>query len=118
VGGVELHHAAVQEEARLLCHAGGLLHVVSHNHDGVLRLQLKDQIFDLGGGDRVQSRGGLIHQQHFRVHGQRARNAQALLLSAGEAGAGFLFQVVFDLVPKCGVLERLSTISSRTWWLL
>jgi len=32
----------------------------------------------------------LVHQQHLRIHGKRARNAEALLLSAGEAGAGLL----------------------------
>ena len=69
-------------------------------------LELEDQVFDLRGGNRIERRGGLIHQHHFRIDGQRARNAQALLLAAGEAGAGFLLEVVFHFVPKRGLLQR------------
>src|SRR6185369_14216106 len=42
---VELHHAPIQKEARLFCNTSRLLHVVGHNHDSVLRFQLKDQVF-------------------------------------------------------------------------
>ena len=38
--------------------------------------------FDLIGGDRVQRRGRLIHQDDFRFHSDRAGDAQTLLLTA------------------------------------
>ena len=31
---------------------------------------------------RVERRSDLVEQQHFRIHGDRARNADALLLTA------------------------------------
>ncbi|STW80430.1 Uncharacterised protein [Klebsiella michiganensis] len=37
---------------------------------------------------RIERAEGFIHQQHFRVGGQRARHADALLLAAGKADAG------------------------------
>ncbi len=42
-----------------------LLHVVSHDNDGVVLFQLGDQLFDTPGGDRVQRGARLIKQQHF-----------------------------------------------------
>jgi len=42
---------------------------------------------------------GFIHQQHFGTHGDRTRDAQALLLTAGQTGATLL-QLVFDLIPQ------------------
>ena len=68
--------------------------------------QLENQVLDLGSGDGIEGRGGLVHQQDFRVDGQGAGDAEALLLAAGEAGAGFLLQIVLDLVPERRVLER------------
>ena len=53
----------------------------------VVGLQLVDQLLDLAGGDRVQRRAGLVEQQHLGLDGDAARDAQALLLAAGEAGA-------------------------------
>ena len=43
------------------------------------------QLLDLRGGDRVERRGRLVHQQHLGLDGERARDAQALLLAAREA---------------------------------
>ena len=39
-------------------------------------------------------------------HGDRPRDAQPLLLTAGQAGAG-LVQPVLDLVPQVGAAQRL-----------
>src|SRR5579864_5346910 len=58
---VELNHLAQQEEARKLCHAGRLLHVVSHNYDGIPLLELEDQLFDLSSRNRVEGRARLVH---------------------------------------------------------
>ena len=84
VGGVELDHLAVEEEAGVLSHARGLLHVVSHDDDSVLRLQLEDEVFDLGGGDGIEGGGRLVHQEDFGIDCEGAGDAHALLLAAGE----------------------------------
>ena len=44
-----------------------------------------DQLLDPGGGDRIERRSRLVQQQHLRLQRDRARDAQALLLAAGEA---------------------------------
>ena len=76
------------------------------DHNGVGFLQLRDQILDLGGGNRVEGRGRLVHQQDIRLHGERTGDADALLLAAGEGEGGF-FEPVLDLVPDGGAGERL-----------
>src|SRR5690242_416081 len=83
----ELHHLTHQEEAGRLRHAGGLLHVVGDDDDGERPPQLENELLDAGGGDRVQGRARLVHQQHGRVDGQRAGDIEALLLTARQAGA-------------------------------
>ena len=47
VGRIELDQMTCEKEAGILCNTRGLLHVVRHDHDGVLPLQFKDQILDL-----------------------------------------------------------------------
>ncbi len=62
-------------------------------------LQLAHQLFDLDGGDRIERRRRLVHEQHFGIDRERARDAQPLLLAAGERGAG-LMELVLDLFPQ------------------
>ena len=69
-----------------------------------LGAQLVDQLLDMGGGDRVERRAGLVHQDHLGADRDRARDAQALLLAAGEAVAG-LVEPVGDLVPQAGAAQ-------------
>ena len=71
-----------------------------------LSLELEDQVFDFGGGDGIERGAGLVEQQHFRIHGQRARDAQPLLLAAGEAVGG-LVQLVLHFVPQRGAAQAL-----------
>ena len=66
----------MRKESREFRHARRLLHVMSDNHDRVFLFQLENQVFNFGGGDRIKSRSGLIHQQHFRFYRQSARNAK------------------------------------------
>ena len=66
----------------------------------------KDQVFDLRRRDRIERRRRLIHQQHFGIDRQRARNAQPLLLAAGEAGARLLLQIVLHFFPQRRLLQR------------
>src|SRR3954454_4545667 len=102
---VDLHEAAGLagpldvEERRQVAGARGLLHIVRHDHDRVLLFQLEDQVLDGQSGDRVQCRGGLVHQQHVGLDGRRAGDAEALLLAAGEAHA-WLAEAVLDLFPE------------------
>ena len=72
--------------------------------DRVVLLQLDDQLLDLLRGDRVERRAGLVHQQHLGLVGQRARDAEPLLLAAREAGAGRV-EPVLHLVPQRGAAE-------------
>jgi hypothetical protein len=55
--------------------------------------------------DRVQRRGGLVHQDHVRLDGDGAGDAQPLRLPARQAQARRL-QAVFHLVPQRGPAQR------------
>ena len=90
---------AAIEEAGVVRDARRLLHVVRDDDDRVVLLELEDQLLDLLRGDRVERGAGLVHQQHLGLVGQRARDAEPLLLAAREAGARFL-QPVLHLVPQ------------------
>src|SRR6266478_2083309 len=84
-GGPELHQLAEQEESRRVGHAPRLLHVVRDDDDGQVALELEDQLLDARGGDRIERGARLVHQEHFRLHGQRAGDAEALLLAPRES---------------------------------
>ena len=45
---------------------------------------VQDQFLRLLARQRVERAERLVHQQHFRIAGQRTRNADALLHAAGE----------------------------------
>src|SRR3984893_3029526 len=70
-----------------LRYARRLLHIVRHDDDGVIRAQFIDQILDPRARYRIQRRRGFVHQDDFGTHGDGARDAKPLLLSAGKAGA-------------------------------
>src|SRR5205823_12163806 len=61
-----------------------LLHVVRDHGDAIIRLELRNQLLDALGRDRVERRGRLVEQQYLRLDGDSAGNAQALLLPARE----------------------------------
>ena len=63
-------------------------------------------VFDARGGDRVERRGRLVEQQHFRIGREGAGDAEPLLLTAGEPVAD-VAQPVLHLVPQRGLLQRL-----------
>ena len=94
------------EERRLVAHPRRLLHVVGDDDDGVLLLQLADQILDRHRRDRVQRRTRLVHQQHIGLHGDGPRDTQPLLLASGQAATG-LVQPVLDLVPQVRAAQRM-----------
>ena len=68
--------------------------------------ELGDEVLDLGGGDGVERRRRLVHQEHLGLDGQGPGDAEALLLPAGEAQGGVI-QAVFHLVPEGRLLEAL-----------
>ena len=94
------------EERGHLGDARGLLHVVGDDHERVLLLQLVHQVLDRLRRDRVERRGGLVEQHDIGLDGDRARDAEALLLAARQAERGAL-EPVLHLVPDRGALERL-----------
>src|SRR5438128_2105314 len=113
-GLADLHEVAQVEESRALRDARGLLHVVRDDDDREGFAKIGDQVFDLCGGDRIERARGLVHENDFRLDGESACDAQALLLSAREAKPGFL-EAVFHLVPQRGLLERaLDLLGERT----
>ena len=81
-----------------------LLHVVGHDHDRHLFCELEHRLFDNASRGRVESRTRLVHEQHSRAHRERARDAQSLLLAAGESAAR-LAQAVTNFFPQPGLGE-------------
>src|SRR5580704_6036889 len=104
-GGVELDHLAEIHEGGEIGNPGGLLHIVGDDRDRVVFLQLVDQLFDLGGRDRIERRAGLVEQDHFRLDGDGAGDAQPLLLPAGEAQAVGV-ELSLHLLPERGAAQR------------
>ena len=78
---------------------------MSDGHDRVIGFKLVDQFFNFCRGDGIECRAGLIHQKHFRLDRERARDAKPLLLAAGETRAR-LVQIIFHLVPKRSHAKR------------
>ncbi|MCW2772565.1 MAG: Phosphate transport system regulatory protein PhoU, partial [Nocardioides sp.] len=58
------------------------------------------------GRRRVERRAGLVHEQHPGLDGQRAGDAQPLLLATGQATAGGV-EPVLDLVPQPAPLREI-----------
>src|SRR5579863_9345776 len=66
IGLVVLNQPAKKKKARRIGHARGLLHVMRHDDNGALLFDPDQEIFDLRGGDRIESRTGLVEKQDFR----------------------------------------------------
>src|SRR4051794_520927 len=77
----EFDEIAGQEKSSILRNAARLLQVMCHDGDRVALLELVDQLLDLEGGDGIERRARLIHQQHFRFDGKCAGDAESLLLA-------------------------------------
>ena len=77
---------AVVDEDDAVGHLAGKAHLVGdHQHGDAGVGQLLHQLQYLAHHLRVQGAGGLVEQNHVRVHGQSAGNGNALLLAAGQA---------------------------------
>jgi hypothetical protein len=100
-----LDQTAHVEEGGALRHARGLGHRVGDDDDAEPLAQFVDQFLDARGGDGVQGRAGLVHQDDFGVHGDGAGDDQTLLLATRQThGRGL--QAVSDLFPQAGALQR------------
>src|SRR5690554_2117716 len=97
----ELSHI---EEGRIIAHSRGLLHRVRHDGDRIILLQLADELLDACGGDGIEGRGGLVHEENLGANGEGARDAKPLLLSARKTERG-LIEAILHLIPKRGSTE-------------
>src|SRR5580765_1394110 len=86
-GDAELDQLAGIHEGGEVRNAGRLLHIVGHDHDRVVLLQLVHQLLDLGGRDRVERRARLVEKDDLRLHRHGAGDAKPLLLAARQAEA-------------------------------
>src|SRR5215469_13714030 len=93
-----------QHEGGVVGDPARLLHVVRDDHDRVVLGQATHQVLDLQRRDRIEGRGGLVHEDHLGVDRHAAGDRQPLLLAAGERGARQV-EPVLDLVPQCGVAQ-------------
>ena len=67
-------------------------------------LDLLHEVLDAPGGDGVEGRAGLVHEDDLGVGGQGPGDAEPLLLATGQAEARGL-EAVLDLVPQGGLAE-------------
>jgi hypothetical protein len=81
-----LDHLAGIEHRHAVADTADHVHLVGDQHDGQAQLavDLRQQRQHRGGGLRVQRAGGLVAQQDLRAGRQRAGDADALLLAAGQ----------------------------------
>ena len=92
---VLLDFAVVDEDDPVGYLAGKAHFVGDHQHGDAGVCQLLHQLQHLAYHLGVKGAGGLVEQDHVRVHGQRTGNGDALLLTAGEAlgvGVGLVSQ--------------------------
>ena len=66
---------------------------------------------------RVERRAGLVEQQHLGLGGERPRDAEPLLLAAGEPQRRVV-EVVFDLLEEAGAVEGVWTCGASAFLLL
>src|SRR5436189_517203 len=92
------------KESGVIRYAASLLHVVCDRYDRITGLEFVDQFLNLGRRDRIKCRTRLIHQNHFRLYGESARDAEPLLLSARKARSR-LVQIILHLVPQSSHAE-------------
>src|SRR5579875_2261080 len=106
VGGPVLDEPAVVEEHGRVRHPPGLAEVVRDDDEGQCRDEPAEQGLDVLGRDGVERGGGLVEQEHVRAHGERAGEAQQLLLAAREAERGVV-QAVLHGVPEADLAQAL-----------
>ena len=101
-----LNQLAQQEKRHGVGNTRRLLHVVRDNNQGVMLFKLHCQLLDHNCRDGIESRGGLVHKQDLGLDGERAGDAQALLLATGKTESGAL-ELILYLVPQRRAAQRL-----------
>ena len=101
----EFDELAEIHERGVIGDAHRLLHIVGDDRDGVAAGQFVDQLLDLRRRDRIERRTRFVEQNDLRLHRDAARDAEALLLSAGQAETARV-KLVLHLVPKSGAAQR------------
>ena len=97
-GGRVLHQLTQQEKRDRVGDTRRLLHIVRNDHERTDLLELAGQLLNHQRRHGVECLGRLVHQQNVGLHGKRAGDAQALLLSTRKTQAR-LFELVLDLIP-------------------
>src|SRR6059058_3234365 len=82
LGAANLDQIADVEERGVVRDAAGLLQVMRDDDDGVAALELVAQLLDPLRAGGIERGRRLVEQQHFGLGGERARDAEALLLAA------------------------------------
>ena len=106
-----LDDVAHEQEGDPVGDAPGLGEVVRDDDERQLRAELEDQLLDPGRRVRVERRARLVHQHHVGSDREHARDAEALLLAAGEAKRRTV-EIVLDLVPETRTGSAFSTGSA------
>src|ERR1035437_229087 len=105
IRGRALHEPADEKERGAVGYPRRLLQIMRHDDHGEFPLQLDEKLLDPLRRDRVERRAGFVEQQHFRIVRQRARDAEPLLLPAGEPRRA-LAETVLHLIPERGTAQR------------
>ena len=63
-----------------------------------------NQLLDFSRRHRIERRARLVHQDHFGLHGDGAGDAQALLLTTGQAHAAGA-ETILHFVPEGGTAQ-------------
>ena len=115
---VVLDQLAHQKEAGMIGDARRLLHIMGHNDDGVLGLELKDQFLDLSGRNRIQGAAGSSISSNSGCTA-RARAMQSLCCCPPESDEpDFFFSTSFTSSHSAAMRSECSTISSNSRRLL
>ena len=79
-----LNHRAISQNSDAVAQSERLVQVVGDEYDRLVQLflQAEENVLHVGANQRVERRKRFVHQQGFRVGGQRPRQADTLLHTA------------------------------------
>src|SRR5660398_213916 len=103
-GGGILIHLSI-EKGGLIRDPCGLLQVMSDYDYGIVLFQLLHQILNPHGGNGIQSRRRLIHEDDIGLHRNCPSNAETLLLPSGQSQST-LVELATYLIPQRSTPQR------------
>ena len=98
---IELDHFAQQHVASKIGDPRGLLHVMGHDDNCVLLLQLQHQLLDFGCRYRIECRSRLNHENDLGLDRQKTGDAKPLLLIKRQFQSRVM-QLVLQQIPEPG----------------